>query len=289
MICDSHIHFIPPKISEATLFYKGVWSDEDKLLSYLDSVDKAFLVYPSTDAATSLGARRVCDLYNSEISKIITKNKKIIGAGIVDFDSDIPAQIKQIREQRFSAVSIASSEGGKFLTEKIALLAQSAQENNLVIFVHPQTINPIGFERVKDPLLMPVLEYSFDVSMCLGILMTEGILSSGAKFIFSSLAGIVPFLKDRLDRVYTMLRARGMVKDLGDDPSNILKGVYVDTSGSPLSNINQAIDLFGQDKVLWGSDYPVCGDISSNIAMLDELGDDLKEKITSKNFLNLFS
>jgi predicted TIM-barrel fold metal-dependent hydrolase len=136
---------------------------------------------------------------------------------------------------------------------------------------------------------MPVLEYSFDSSMFLGILMMEGILEKfNINFIFSSLGGVTPFLKDRFDRVYMMLKTRDMVKDLGRSPSEILKRVYVDTSGSSLANIKLAIDLFGEDKILWGSDYPVPPNIKDNITQLDALGKDTAEKIVSGNFHSLF-
>ena len=125
--------------------------------------------------------------------------------------------------------------------------------------------------------------------MFMGLLMMEGVLEKyKVKFIFSSLGGIVPFLKDRFDRVYSMLRKREIVKDLGKMPSEILKNIYVDTSGASLKNIQLAIDLFGQDKLLWGSDYPVCGDIQANLKMLSGLGEEVKEKIVSKNFNDIF-
>jgi predicted TIM-barrel fold metal-dependent hydrolase len=172
--------------------------------------------------------------------------------------------------------------------DKLKPLFEAAEKNKLAVFVHPQTINPIGFERVKDPLLMPVLEYSFDSSIFLGSLMMEGILEKfNVNFIFSSLGGVTPFLKDRFDRVYAMLRARELVKDLGKLPSEILKKVYVDTSGASLANIKLAIDLFGEDKILWGSDYPVAPHVDDNIAMINALGKETADKIISGNFCRL--
>jgi predicted TIM-barrel fold metal-dependent hydrolase len=100
---------------------------------------------------------------------------------------------------------------------------------------------------------------------------------------------VAPFLKDRFDRVYTMLRGREMVKDLGKLPSQILSKVYVDTSGASLRNIRLAIELFGEDKILWGSDYPVNANIEENVKMLDGLVNEVKEKIVSGNFFKLFS
>ncbi|MCF7916249.1 MAG: amidohydrolase [Candidatus Omnitrophica bacterium] len=291
MINDAHIHFIPKELSVHTSFYKGVWADKNKLFSYLDQnkIDKALLTYPSTDAGSKIGEREVCRIYNQALKGMIKDNSKIIAAGLIDVqDSSIGDQAQILKEEGFNAINISSSYQGKFLVEKLIPLFKRAEKLQMPIFVHPQTINPIGFARVKDPLLMPVLEYSFESSMFMGLLMTEGILKKfETKFIFSSLGGVVPFLKDRFDRVYKMLRSRNIVKDLGDDPSQILRGVYVDTSGSSLANIKIALELFGSDHILWGSDYPVNPPIEDNLKMLDDL-DDLKQKIVYKNFKKLF-
>lgn len=291
MLCDSHIHFIPQEIAENTSFYRGVWTDKPRLLEFLEvnKIDKALMVYPATDAHSKIGWEGLCETYNSYLEALIEENPKIIGCGIVNLDTNVHLQVKNLKEAGFRGLSIASSESGEFIPEKLNPLFESAEKHRLAIFVHPQTINPIGFERVKDPLLMPVLEYTFDNSMFLGLLMMEGILDKyKINFVFSSLGGVAPFLKDRFDRVYTMLRSREMVKDLGKLPSEIFKKVYVDTSGASLANIKLAIDLFGEDKILWGSDYPVSGDIKTNLSMLDGLGVEVKEKITNKNFNQLF-
>ncbi|MDD4955343.1 MAG: amidohydrolase family protein [Candidatus Omnitrophica bacterium] len=292
MLCDSHIHFIPSEISENSSFYKGIWSDKVRLFEFLDTnkIDKAILVYPATDTHLKLGWQKLCDIYNFFLAALIEENPKIIGFGIVDLSANIPAQVKHLREEGFKGISITSSEGGVFVVDKLKSLFEAAEKHKLSVFVHPQTINPIGYERVKDPLLMPVLEYSFDNSMLLGSLMMEGAFEKfNVNFIFSSLGGVIPFLKDRFDRVYNMLRSRDMVRDLGKPPSEILKKVYVDTSGASLSNIKLAIDLFGEDKILWGSDYPVAPNISDNIKTLDALGKDVSEKIISGNFCRLFN
>lgn len=287
MICDAHIHYIPEELSAHTTFYKGIWADKQKLYAHLEDnkISKALLGYPTTDAESKIA----CQIYNLALEEMIKENPKIIGAAIVDPDKDLGLQVNELSSRGFQAVSIASSHKGKFLTNELEPLFQAAQEKGLAIFVHPQTINPIGFERVKDPLLMPVLEYSLEGSMFMGLLMMQGLLDKyQIKLIFSALGGVVPFLKERFDRVYMMLRQRELVKDLGRLPSDILKNVYVDTCGSSLKNIELAIDLFGEDKLLWGSDYPVCGNVVEDLKMLDSLGQEVKDKITHKNFINIF-
>lgn len=293
MLCDAHIHFIPDELSIHTAFYKGVWTDKDKLYKFIDGyrISRAFLVYPTTDAHLKLGSyNRVYALYNGIIAKMLKEHSAIAAAGLVDFkDPLVDVGVKELKQQGFCAVSLASSYEGKFMTTELIPLFESVQKHGLAVFVHPQTTNPIGFERVKDPLLMPVVEYSFDIAMFLGLLMMEGIFDKfKINFIFSSLSGVIPFLKDRFDRVYSMLLSRQMVKDLGRLPSDILRNVYVDTSGASLKNIELALDLFGEDKILWGSDYPVNIDVEENLKVLDCLGKEIKGKITSGNFYNLF-
>jgi predicted TIM-barrel fold metal-dependent hydrolase len=292
MLCDSHIHYIAQEIAEHTSFYRGAWTDKQKLLEFLDTnkIDKALLVYPATDAHLKLGWAKLCEIYNSNLEILLEENQRIIGCGIVDLEANVSAQVRHLKEEGFRGISIASSQDGKFILDKLQPLFEAAAKCNLAIFVHPQTINPIGFERVKDPLLMPVLEYSFDNSMFMGLLMMEGILEKfNLNFIFSSLGGVTPFLKDRFDRVYTMLRSREIVKDLGKLPSEILNKVYVDTSGASLRNIRLAIDLFGEDKVLWGSDYPVNASVAENLKMFDGLINEVKDKIIYNNFSKLFN
>ncbi len=292
MICDAHIHFIPKELSEHTSFYKGVWADKDKLFSYLEqnNIAKALLTYPSTDAHLKLGNQKVCKIYNKAQQDLIKENSKIISAGLVNLEEigKIAQQVSKLSGQGFKALNLSSSFQGKFLVRELVTFFKAAQKYKMPVFVHPQTINPIGFERVKDPLLMPVLEYSFDTAMFMGLLMTEKVLQDfKVKFIFPSLGGVIPFLKNRFDRVYKMLRSRGIVKDLGGEPSKILKKVYVDTSGATLENIKMAIGLFGPGHILWGSDYPVNLPVNENLIQIGKLGK-LKDKIISQNFKELF-
>ena len=294
MICDAHIHFIPEELSAQTAFYKGVWTNKDKLYEFLNqnNIDKALLVYPSTGAYLKLGGfKRESEIYNESIGKMLGENQKIIASCLVDVENleDISSELAELKNKGFKAISLASSYKGKFIVDKLFPLFEAAEEHSLPIFVHSQTINPIGYERIKDPLLMPVLEYSLDISIFLGLLVTEGVLEKfKVKFILASLGGVVPFLKERFDRVYTMLRKRGMVKDLGKPPSEILSKVYVDTSGASADNIKLALDLFGENHILWGSDYPVNTNISDNLRMLDKFSPQIKQKITHRNLLKVF-
>jgi predicted TIM-barrel fold metal-dependent hydrolase len=146
---------------------------------------------------------------------------------------------------------------------------------------------------VDDPLLTPVVEYVFDITMCLGKMMMSGIISKyqEVKFIFGHFGGVTPFIKDRFDSTYQMLRQRAIVKDLGALPSEILKQVYVDTSGvqSP-SMLKMALEVFPAERILWGSDFPAKRDLANSIKAIEELEITKKDKeaILRKNLERVF-
>ncbi|UCB56629.1 MAG: amidohydrolase [Candidatus Omnitrophota bacterium] len=295
-IWDAHNHWMPPDVAEHTTFFKKGWSDIDLLLHSLDNarIEKAVLLYPTSDAHIKIGDwSKLCDVYNTQLAQKIKKHPdRLIGAGIlpVDKPEEIPLELKRLKELGLSCISLASSYNGKYLDDEVFLpVFEQAEKENLPIFVHSQIINPIGFERIKDPLLMPVVEYLFDITMSVGKLMMSDRLTrfKDLKIVFAHFAGVLPFLTDRFDATYTMLRSRNIVKDLGSLPSEILKNIYVDTSGvkSP-AMLNIALEFFGPDKILWGSDFPAKRDLSSSIKAVDSVGE--KEKILGGNLRGLF-
>ena len=163
MIIDAHSHWLPEKIiNNAHFFHKG-WSDIEAQVKMMEEsgISKAVLSYPTSDAHLKLGSiSEVATIYNNNIAKILKQYPdKFIGAAIlpVDNSEDMIEELKHVTEELgFKAVSLATSYNSKYLDDKIFLPIYSlAQEQNLPIFVHSQIVNPIGFERVQDPLLTP--------------------------------------------------------------------------------------------------------------------------------------
>ena len=299
MIIDSHSHWLPDKIAGNTTFFKSRWSDITAQLKAMDEagIEKSVLLYPTTDAHLNMGGRgKVCAIYNDEIAKICKLYpNRFIAAGILPIDNTeaMLKELAHIKALGLEAISLASSFNGKFLDEEAFYpVYREAQSRKLPIFVHSQISNPIGFERVKDPLLMPVVEFLFDITMCLGKMMMSETFSKfpNVKFVFAHFAGVTPFLKDRFDSTYNMLRGRELVKDLGKNPSDILSNVYVDTSGVKSASLfNLALEFFSAERILWGSDYPANKNIPASIDTVKTLDieETAKDKILSKNITNL--
>jgi len=282
MMFDAHAHWLPREIIDNAHFFSDAWGDIERQLALMDKfhIEKALILYPTSDAYKQMGGLlEVARIYNNSIAEVVKKYpQRFIGAAIlpVDEPKEMVKEFERATEGLgFNAVSLATSFEGVYLDDdRFHPLYERAEASNTPIFVHPQTINPIGYERVKDPLLTPVIEFVFDTTICIGKLMTTGILRRfpNLKFVFAHFGGVTPFIKERFDTIYKMLRGRNIVKDLSALPSEYLKQIYVDTSGATSrSTLMSTLEMVGAEHTLWGSDYPGNPDISASIDAIEEL------------------
>jgi len=294
-IIDTHSHYMPPEVAANTMFFKVGWSDAGRQLKVMDElgIEQAVLLYPTSDAHLNMGGwANVCKVYNEKIGELVKAYPdRFIGAGILPVDTPAALVDELIRFEALGlrVVSLASSYEGKYLDDEMfAPVFEFARKHNLPIHVHPQIMNPIGEDRVKDPLLTPVLEYVFDVSVCIGKMMMSGVFSKfpDVKFIFAHFGGVLPIVRERFDNTYMMLRKREFVKDLGKLPGEFFKNLYFDTSGtkSPAS-LQCALEVTDAEHILFGSDFPANQNIAGSIAILDQIGlaEGAKKAILSGN------
>ena len=296
MTIDAHSHYMPPEVAVNTAFFKEHWSDVDGQLRLMDEyhINQALILYPTSDAHLNMGGwLPLCKIYNKRIAELVKLHKgRFIGAGIIPVDEPaaISAHLLYIKELGLKVLSLASSYEGKYLDDPIFdEVFEFAQIHKMPIHVHPQIINPIGQERVRDPLLSPVLEYVFDVSMCIGKMMVSGVFTryNDVHFIFAHFGGVLPIIKERFDTTYTMLRRRGFVKDLGVTPGECFSRLYFDMSGTcSVGSLQTALEMTDANHILWGSDFPAnqnfkdsLGVISQGILSLEERNNILGKNI----------
>ena len=289
---DTHSHYMPPKVAENTMFFKVGWSDVDQQLALMDEseIEKAVLLYPTSDAHLNLsgGWQELSTIYNEEIARVVQAHPdRFIGAGILPIGSPekYVDTIRDMKEAGLTVLSMASSYDGMYLDdESFHRVYDECARLGMPIHVHSQIISPIGEDRVKDPLLSPVLEYVFDVSISIGKLMMEGVFANypNTNFIFAHFGGVLPLVRERFDTTYTMLRGREFVKDLGARPSEFFKNLYFDTSGTKShAALACALEMTDADHLIFGSDFPANKDFKSALSVISE--SDLSE--TSKKMI----
>ncbi len=301
MIIDSHSHWLPDEIISNAHFFSRVWGDIESQIKMMEEngIDKAVISYPTSDAHLKLGSiSHAARIYNDNVGKLLKRYPdKFIGAAVLPVDNsvDILDELKRaVEELGFKAISLASSYNGIYLDDKIFLpVFEKAQSQNIPLFVHAQIVNPIGYERVQDPLLTPVIEYIFDTTISIGRLLMADILKDypQLKFIFANFGGAISFLADRFDSTYSMLRDINFVKDLKASPTKYLKNVYVDTGGDKSKiNFQLALEFFGAGHLLWGSDWPAKKDIIGSINAVKglDIAKEDKTKILGSNLERIF-
>lgn len=300
-IIDSHSHWLPEQIINNAHFFSKAWGDIEAQVKMMDEsgIDKAVLTYPTSDAHLKLGGlSEVSRIYNDNVAEIIRRYPgKFIGAAVlpVSNSQEMLGELRRVTEELgFKAISLASSYNGLYLEDPMFLpIYKQAEHDRIPIFVHSQIVNPIGYERVQDPLLTPVMEYVFDTTICIGKILMADILRDypNLKFIFAYFGGVITHLGHRFDVTYQMLRGINFVKDLRANPTDYLRNIYVDTSGDiKKTNFLSALELLGPKHILWGSDWPAKRDIQSSIQAvynLDITQED-KENILGENLENIF-
>ena len=282
MMFDAHIHWLPGEIIDNAHFYSTAWGNIEGQLEVMDKfhIDKTLIVYPTNDAYRKMGGlKEVARIYNNHIAGVVKRYpERFVGAAILPVDEPEGMATEFERATKglgFKALSLATSFDGIYLDdERYYRLYEELESLSMPIFVHPQTINPIGYERIKDPLLTPAIEFVFDTTICIGKLIMSGTLNRfpDLKFIFAHFGGVTPFIKERFDSIYRMLRGRDIVKDLFALPSEYLRRIYVDTSGVTSSHaLMCTLEMVGAEHILWGSDYPGNPDIPASINAIEEL------------------
>jgi len=284
---DAHFHLLPKEVYENASFFNPSWGDIDASLSDMDEagVSRALVSYPTTDyhirsGNSPIGGARV---YNENLKDIVKDNTDRLywlAALPLTEPGEMTAEMGRAAEDGAAGVSLPTNTDGRYPDdETLRPFFEEANRRGLPVFIHPTTMTPFGHGELRHPLITPVFQYAFDTTVCLARVVASGLLRElpDLKLIFASFAGAMPFFAGRFDRTYEMLKGRGIVPDYGETPGDTLRRVYVDTSGttSP-ALLNLAIEVFGEDRVLWGSDYPANRDIKGSLEAVRKLG--LKDK-----------
>lgn len=299
---DSHFHLLPEEVYKNASFYNEGWGDMPGALRAMDGagVARALVSYPTTDfhVKTGLSEVQAARIYNDTVKKLADQSD-----GRLRFLAVIPLagcdemvdEARRALSDGAAGFSMPTNCGGVYPDDmKYLPFFESVEEMGAPVFFHPTTLTPFGHDSLRHPLITPVFQYAFDTSVCMARVVESGLLRKfpRIKVVFASFGGVMPFLAGRFDRTYRMLLGRGIVNDMGEDPGERLKKIYVDTSGvTSRSLLGLALEVFGEDRLLWGSDYPANRDIKASIDAIKCLNitDAAKEKILYRNIETLIA
>ena len=105
-----------------------------------------------------------------------------------------------------------------------------------------------------------------EVSVAASRLVFSGLMEShpGLKIVMSHTGGALPYQSGRMDK-------NGKNAKLPRPPSTYMRRMFTDTVSPHSMGIKFAIEYYGADRVMYGSDYP-CWDPATALALIEEIG-----------------
>jgi aminocarboxymuconate-semialdehyde decarboxylase len=198
----------------------------------------------------------------------------------------------------FKGLLICSNWHGRFIDgEDSFAFWEWAQDRQAPIFIHPPRV-PIGSEQQMNQFkLDELVGRPFDTAMALARMILSGLFDRypRLKIVVAHMGGGLLPCMGRLDFGWR-LGCEGMPEDsmirCQKLPSEYLKLLHVDTMGFWAAHVREAVEVFGADRVMLGTDYgPVPIDPREHIDIVEALPISAadREKILWRNASTFFN
>jgi aminocarboxymuconate-semialdehyde decarboxylase len=178
----------------------------------------------------------------------------------------------------------------KQLTEPcFAPVWDAIDKHALPVLAHPTL--PPGSEFMKLDVfhLAASNGFLFDTTLAVSRMIMDGFFDryQNLKIIASHGGGTIPYMIGRLDRVWETVPA-GREK-IHRPPSTYMPQIYADSVVYRQTALQLCVAEFGEDNVLFGSDYPHnIGDMVGILSRVDTMSAGVRDKIRSKNAIRIF-
>jgi len=199
---------------------------------------------------------------------------------------------------RFKGLLICSSWHGRFLDGDDALpFWEWAEDRQVPIFIHPPRV-PIGHDQQMDQYkLDELVGRPFDTAMALARMILSGLFDRHPrlKIVVAHMGGGLLPCMGRLDFGWRLgcegMPERSVIR-CKKLPSDYLGLLHVDTMGFWAPHVHEAIEVFGAERVMFGTDYgPVPIDPKEHVDIVTGLAIPAadKEKILWRNAARFFN
>ena len=219
---------------------------------------------------------------NDQIAALVEKSKGTTwGLGVANpLDASLVRDYERcVAQPGFKGLLINSSWQGKFIdTEEAYPFWEWAQDKQVPLFLHPVR-TPIGADRQMDQYkLDELVGRPFDTAMCLARMILSGLFDRypRLKIVVAHMGGGLLPVMGRLNFGYRLgsdgMPERAKIK-CQRLPSDYLKAnLRVDIMGLWGPHVKEAVEVFGVDRVMFGTDYgPVPIDPKEHIELVEAL------------------
>jgi predicted TIM-barrel fold metal-dependent hydrolase len=247
------------------------------------------LTLPGVNMAKPETAIHLSRIVNDELAGISEADERFIGLASLPMLSPVDAVEeleRAVNDLGLRGAGIFTNVKGKPIDlEEFWPVYEAASRLKVPLFIHP--IAPTNAHIYKEYNLLAVLGFPFETTYAATRLALSGLLEEypDLVLVLSHLGGTLPYLVGRIDdgnRIYHAAQ-----REIDRPPSEYLKKMYLDAASFYEPALNCALDFWGAEKILVGSDYPYdwVGDLRKCTDSIEDLrlDDGDKKKILFKN------
>jgi aminocarboxymuconate-semialdehyde decarboxylase len=254
------------------------WFDLDKSLEHMDAlghrIDVVCSIGPLSVAFSELPVNEGRDLalmWNEEMAGVQRKYPGRVWASaavpLVDTGVAVEVLDHAINKLGLMGANLPGSVGTdpRIDHERLEPFYARAAELGIPLFLHP---TDAIFEQILEGYggaLFLSLGRVIEVSSAASRLILSGLMErhQGLKVVMSHTGGALPYQAGRMDK---NTKAARLAKPF----STYLERMYTDTVSPHAPGMKFAIEYFGIDNVMYGTDYP-CWDPATALKLLDEI------------------
>lgn len=182
---------------------------------------------------------------------------------------DVARAAEWLREKEFTGLIVNSSVRGEFLDDaRTDYFFAMAEETGTPVLLHPPAV-PVAAGAMTAVGAIEHVVRPCDITMGVAAILLAGRLRRfpGLKLIAPNAGGALALLREKLD----MAQRRDNVD--GPPISEQLRQIYVDTATPSLPALRAALEVFGPDRLLFGTDSPpLATPLDAALGMVDALG-----------------
>jgi predicted TIM-barrel fold metal-dependent hydrolase len=241
---------------------ESVFAGPDEILARMDEagVDRAVLSVniPGVDWLDAREAEHVASEANAETATLAARHPdRFSGLATLPMQSPELAirVLEHALEDGLCGAMIYSNVAGEHLdAEPRRAFFDAAARMNAAIMLHPTY--PLCAPSVMTAGMMEIAGFLFDTTTAALRLVFDGLYDRNPdfKFLVPHAGGLIPYFVGRID--FLAQRRPGSNGNLRDAPSNHIKRFYVDTVSDWAPALRICRELFGIDRIMYGTDHP---------------------------------
>jgi aminocarboxymuconate-semialdehyde decarboxylase len=200
------------------------------------------------------------------------------------------AELKRARARGACGVMVLANIDGQPLTApQFAAIWKAIDDAALPVLIHPTAPPGVQAMQMSEFQLTASIGFTFDTTLAVGRMLYDGFFDryTQLKIIASHGGGALPYLVGRLDQCFRHIPACRTKTQA--TPSSYLGRLYADTVVFTQQALDLCLEVFGDDQVLFGSDYPhTIGDPVGCLAKVNSLLGARREKVRGHNAQRIF-